>query len=101
MQPPTAPAAERTVLVTGATGRTGRLLVDALGGGGQRVRALVRASSSIPAGWDGVELAVGDLEDAASVRAAMGGVATVVLLSPMSPDLDALEATALAAARDA
>jgi uncharacterized protein YbjT (DUF2867 family) len=89
------------VLVTGATGRTGRLLVDALLDTGCRVRALVRSSSVIPAGWEDVELAAGDLGDAASLRSAMDGVDVVVLLSPMDPELDRLEAIAFAAARDA
>jgi uncharacterized protein YbjT (DUF2867 family) len=92
----------RTVLVTGATGRTGQLLVAALRGDGHRVRALVRATSTIPAAWDGaVELAVGDLTDPASVLDAMGGIDTLVLLSPMLPDLDRIELPAIDAARDA
>jgi uncharacterized protein YbjT (DUF2867 family) len=101
MQQPLPATSARTVLVTGATGRTGRLLVDALRAAGHRVRALVRGSSGIPAGWDDVETAVGDLRDAASLKAAMRGVDTVVLLSPMDPELDALEAAALAAAAGA
>jgi uncharacterized protein YbjT (DUF2867 family) len=92
----------RTVLVTGATGRTGQLLVDALRGESNTVRALVRASSSIPPGWDGaVDLAVGDLSDVASVRQAMDSVDTLVLLSPMLPDLDRLERPVIDAAREA
>lgn len=93
------PPDPRPVLVTGATGRTGRLIIDALRAGGRRVRALVRASSSVPPRWDGaVELAVGDLGDAGSLRAAMEGAGALVLLSPMDPRLDVLEASALAAA---
>jgi len=89
------------VLVTGATGRTGRLLVAALRRD-HPVRALVRPSSTIPAKWGPeVELAHGDLADPASLRAAMEGVGTLVLLSPMDPQLDRLEAGALAAARGA
>lgn len=91
----------RPVLVTGATGRTGRLLVAALRRDGRVVRALVRASSAIPAEWEGVELGVGDLADPGSLRAAMAGVGTLVLLSPMDPQLDRLEAAALEAAREA
>jgi uncharacterized protein YbjT (DUF2867 family) len=91
----------RPVLVTGATGRTGRLLVEALRRDGRRVRALVRPSSTIPEGWEGVERAVGDLGDAASLVAAMEGAGALVLLSPMDPQLDRLEAGALEAARQA
>src|SRR5581483_7587106 len=89
-----------TVLVTGATGRTGRLLVDALRPE-HTVRALVRSTSTIPPGWDGVELAVGDLGEPSSLRAAMEGADALVLLSPMDPQLDVLEAGALRAARQA
>ena len=93
-----ASVAARLVLVTGATGRTGRVLVDALRRERQRVRALVRPTSTIPADWHDVELASGDLGDTASLRAAAAGVDTLVLLSPMDPSLDLLEAGALAAA---
>ena len=102
MQSTSPVGAGRTVLVTGATGRTGRLLVGALLAGGCRVRALVRPTSAIPAaGWEGVELAVGDLGDAASLHSAMAGTEAVVLLSPMDPYLDRLEAAAYAAAASA
>ena len=88
------------MLVTGATGRTGRVLVDALRGGGQRVRALVRTTSNVPRSWegDGVEVAAGDLSDGASRAVAMKDVSAVVLLSPMDPRLDELESHALSAA---
>ena len=90
------------VLVTGATGRTGPLLVDALRSDGNSVRALVRATSTIPPQWDGaVDLAVGDLTDPASVREAMADIDALVLLSPMDPDIDRLERPAIDAARDA
>jgi uncharacterized protein YbjT (DUF2867 family) len=91
-----------SVLVTGATGRTGRLIVDALRAQGHAVRALVRATSAIPSGWGGgVERVAGDLAGAASLSPAMRGVETLVLLSPMDPHLDTLEAHALDAARGA
>lgn len=70
----------RTVLVTGATGFTGSHLARHLAVGGARVRALVRdpqqdAAQGLLA--DGIELAAGDLRDAASLARAATGVAIV------------------------
>jgi nucleoside-diphosphate-sugar epimerase len=70
------------VLVTGATGFTGGHLARTLASGGDRVRALVRPrsrarfeASDLPAA--GVELAEGDLGDAASLKGAMQDVEVV------------------------
>jgi NADH dehydrogenase len=70
-----------TVLVTGGTGFVGPHVVHALRAREIPVRALVRtpARASRLAAW-GVELAVGDVTDPASVRAACDGVDTVVHL---------------------
>jgi uncharacterized protein YbjT (DUF2867 family) len=72
---------QRRVLVTGATGATGRHVVDGLLGRGAGVRALVRRpeSARLP---DGVDLAEGDLTDAASVGRATKGIDAVYLLWP-------------------
>ncbi|MEV4616146.1 NAD-dependent epimerase/dehydratase family protein [Kitasatospora sp. NPDC049258] len=68
----------RNVLVTGATGTVGGALVARLLGEGVRVRALVRsaprAAGLLP---PGVAVAVGDVTDPASVRAAVRGCDTV------------------------
>lgn len=67
------------VLVTGATGFIGGALAARLAGRGDRVRALVRPTSSVePLRRLGVELAAGDLADAASLRAAVAGCEAVV-----------------------
>ena len=70
-----------TVLVTGGTGFVGPHVVHALRARELPVRALVRkpARGSRLAAW-GVDLAVGDVSDPASVRAACEGVNTVVHL---------------------
>jgi uncharacterized protein YbjT (DUF2867 family) len=70
-----------TVLVTGGTGFVGPHVVHALRAQDTPVRALVRdpARATRLAAW-GVELAVGDVTDPASLRAACEGVDTVVHL---------------------
>jgi uncharacterized protein YbjT (DUF2867 family) len=69
------------ILVTGANGFVGGHVVHALRAADQDVRALVRdpRKAARLEGW-GVELAVGDMTDAASLRQAVGGCDTVVHL---------------------
>ncbi len=64
-----------TVLVTGASGFVGSAVARALAARGDRVRVLMRASSPRTniEGMD-VEVAEGDMRDAASMRRAMEGV---------------------------
>jgi uncharacterized protein YbjT (DUF2867 family) len=66
-------------LVAGATGNVGSELVRALAGAGQPVRALTRSAGR---DWpDGVEEAVGDLNDPSTLTGAFEGVRGVFLLS--------------------
>lgn len=67
------------ILVTGATGNVGGELVRQLAAARHPVRALVRdaVSATVPAG---VEIAVGDLDQPASLAAALAGVSGVFLL---------------------
>jgi uncharacterized protein YbjT (DUF2867 family) len=67
------------ILVTGATGRTGRHVIAGLVAAGRDVRALVRdpARAALPAG---VETAKGDLTDSGSLAAALQGVDAVYLM---------------------
>ncbi|MGE0583396.1 MAG: SDR family oxidoreductase [Steroidobacteraceae bacterium] len=71
--------APELVLVVGATGRTGVHVVEQLVTRGRRVRAFVRsadkARATLPAG---VEIAVGDVRDPATIAPAMRGVTHVV-----------------------
>jgi uncharacterized protein YbjT (DUF2867 family) len=68
-------------LVTGATGNVGAELVRALTEQGEPVRALVRDAGHGAALPDGVDTAVGDLNDPASVAAALDGVRGAHLLA--------------------
>ncbi|MBW8812764.1 MAG: NmrA/HSCARG family protein [Caulobacterales bacterium] len=74
-----------TILVTGATGRVGRHVVQKLVQRGAAVRVLVRdpAKADVPAG---VELVQGDLLDIDALRAAFTGVSTLFLLNAVAAD---------------
>jgi uncharacterized protein YbjT (DUF2867 family) len=77
------------ILVTGATGNTGRALVDALRSRGAPVRAMVRAeadSSRLPAG---VAVTVADFDDSASIAAALKGAGRAYLVTPSSEEAEA------------
>lgn len=76
------------VLVTGATGHVGSRLVPELVRSGRRVRALSRSEQE-PA--DGVEWAVGDVADRASLDAALDGVEAAYYLVHGLADTDGLE----------
>ena len=82
------------VLVTGATGVVGSVVVRTLVAEGWRVRALVRRPSpGLPPGCESV---VGDLEDAEALRRGLDGATAAVHLAAQlhvnspSPDLEAL-----------
>lgn len=88
--------APTTVLVIGATGRTGRHVVSGLLERGARVRALVRTpvNAGLP---EEVEVVRGDLDDPASVsRAAEGAQAAFLLWHRFSADGAKEVVTALA-----
>ncbi|MGW7481813.1 NmrA family NAD(P)-binding protein [Nonomuraea muscovyensis] len=81
------PARARTILVTGATGNQGGAVARALLGRGWTVRALVRDPGSAAAralAELGATLHRGDLDDPASVRAAMTGVHGVFSVQPFA-----------------
>ena len=75
---------DRPILVTGATGNTGRAIVDALARSGAPVRAMVRTEADrgkLPAG---VPVAVADFDDPASIAAALAGAGRAYLVTPSS-----------------
>lgn len=74
-----------TILVTGATGRVGRHVVDQLVRRGAPVRVLTRdpAKADFP---EGVEVAQGDLLDLDALRSALAGVSTLFLLNAVTGD---------------
>ena len=79
--------AERTVLVLGATGQQGGAVAAALRESGWCVRALVRdpgGESAVELSSKGIDVVRGDLDDPASIRAAMVGVHGVFSVQPSS-----------------
>jgi uncharacterized protein YbjT (DUF2867 family) len=78
------PSRQGTVLVTGATGRVGRLVVDELLRAGASVRALTRRPehAALPVG---VEVVAGDLTDPASLDIALAEAASVFLVWTAAP----------------
>jgi dihydroflavonol-4-reductase len=66
-----------TVLITGATGQVGNAIARRLAADGVDVRALVRSPERARVLPEGVEPVFGDVTDAASLRAALDGTATL------------------------
>jgi uncharacterized protein YbjT (DUF2867 family) len=89
-----------SILITGATGTIGSLVVEQLAAEGAQVRALVRkpGTRSFPAG---VTEVTGDLTDVASMRAALSSVRTLFLLNAVTPDEVTQALVALNLAREA
>lgn len=74
------------ILVTGATGNTGSLLVPMLLDKGVDVRAFVRdASKAEPLKEKGAEIVVGDLDEPETIRPAVEGVDKIYLLTWNGP----------------
>jgi len=82
------------ILVTGATGDTGRATIDELLARGQRVRALAHGKDERSKQLEdrGVEVVYGDLLDFGQVRTALSGVQRAYFVYPISPGI--LQATA-------
>ena len=90
------------ILVTGATGNVGSILIPNLIAMGATVRALVRDESKAQGLRDqGVEVVIGDLDKPEALDAAFGGVEKVFLLTPPNPNQVAQARNGIAAAKRA
>lgn len=86
----------KPILVTGASGKTARRVVAAIGDCGGKVRAFLRRAEAGPEllGAGAAEVAIGDLTDAASLRRALDGVGQVLhICPPMHPKEDTIAKT--------
>lgn len=72
------------ILVTGATGNTGRAVVDALVERAAPVRAMVRAEADRSRVRAGVDVVVGDFDETAAVAQALEGAEKAYLVTPSS-----------------
>jgi uncharacterized protein YbjT (DUF2867 family) len=74
-----------SIIVTGATGTIGSLVVQRLAESGADVRALVRQPGKVSFPEGATEV-VGDMTDVASMRAALASARTLFLLNAVTPD---------------
>jgi uncharacterized protein YbjT (DUF2867 family) len=90
------------ILLTGITGNNGGGAAKALLDKGIKFRALVRDLDKASAWADkGVELVQGDLNDSASVAAALDGIDSALLVLPNGQDQERLELAFIASAKKA
>lgn len=94
---------ETSILVSGATGRTGGAAIDELLQMGKRVRAYVRSDDERAAALRarGVDIAIGDFTDIDQIRAAMEGVSSAYFLHPIAPGILGAAAYFAQAAKEA
>ncbi|RQS14881.1 NmrA family NAD(P)-binding protein [Burkholderia sp. Bp8998] len=92
-----------SILVSGATGRTGGAAIDELLQMGKRVRAYVRSDDDRAAALRarGVDIAIGDFTDIDAIRAAMEGVSAAYFLHPIAPGILGAAAYFAQAAKEA
>jgi nucleoside-diphosphate-sugar epimerase len=84
------------VTIFGATGRTGRHVVEQALARGYEVTAFARSSGKLAAYRDQIEIVEGDVQDAASVQEAMAGADAVIsVLGPTenTPDYQVTKGT--------
>ena len=94
---------EATILVSGATGRTGGAAIDELLKTGKHVRAYVRSDDERAAALRkrGVDIAIGDFTDIDTIRAAMEGITSAYFLHPIAPGIIGAAAYFAQAAKEA
>src|SRR4051812_9837034 len=91
------------ILVTGATGLNGGMLVARLSSRGEKVRALVRNKEKAAdlAILPGVEVVVGDLAKPETLAAPLEGVQHAMLISTAAPEMETVQLNFIAAAKKA
>jgi uncharacterized protein YbjT (DUF2867 family) len=87
------------ILVTGATGNTGRAVVQALSERGVAVRAMVRRPEQVGGFGTGVDVVVADMTQPASLPAAVRGARQMLLISPLDASMEELQSRMAQAAR--
>ncbi len=91
---------DKMILITGATGRIGRRVVNRLVAANQPVRVLVRdhekARNLLPS--KKIDTVVGDLADHDLLHSALDGTQAVMLLSPVDPEQVELQGKVVTAA---
>ncbi|NTH68542.1 NAD(P)H-binding protein, partial [Agrobacterium rhizogenes] len=94
---------EATILISGATGRTGGAAIDELLKTGKHVRAYVRSDDERAAALRkrGVDIAIGDFTDIDDIRAAMEGIRSAYFLHPIAPGIVGAAAYFAQAAKEA
>lgn len=88
------------VLIVGGTGTVGREVVRGLLGSRLRVQVLTRESEKVNRLPEGVEGAIGDLQDPTTLPIAMKGINRMFLVTPMSRNEAALGIAAVGAAKE-
>lgn len=83
------------ILVLGATGRTGKLVVNEALAAGHAVTAFARDPAKAASLGSGVGIAIGDVKDAAKLEAAVAGHDTVIVA--LAPNIGAAAARAAVA----
>ena len=89
------------ILVTGATGNTGRAVVQGLLARGVAVRAMVRKPSQADLFGAGVDVVVADMTQPESLSAAVQGVRQMLLISPLDAGMVELQGRMARAAQSA
>jgi uncharacterized protein YbjT (DUF2867 family) len=91
---------DKNILVTGAAGQSGTLIVQALAGAGAPVRALVRDTEKAK-GLPGVALVAGDMLEKDTLKAALDNVHRVMLISSANHRMVETQCTFIDACKEA